>query len=363
MKYLTNEIITDAHLIFVISSDFIFYQKKNDKRYQLIFNTNVANTIFESDSYFDYALLTGSTLLLRSNNGDGYIFDINNKAIKKIGIELIVPQVRSSIFLCYFEGGIFTRLYGVFNLIENKSVYKSADFRGRIILDDKFVIGETPENKIVCYALNNDNVTMLWDFDIQSLKKYIDGYDEPHNSELVSVIGTYTDQIWLHVKDRRLVALDVSTGNLQYEILLYEALGIPQHHPATNTLIYGDMHLDKINGKIKSLSWRYYWELDLISLTATIKKDFGSDYNNTWRITKSKFYEGDKNLYFIGTTKGETFSKAVGVFDTEACEVVWYDEPLSESPSIFFSNVPQCSDKHLGVLDTGGTLRIYDRFE
>jgi hypothetical protein len=122
-----------------------------------------------------------------------------------------------------------------------------------------------------------------------------------------------------------------------------------------------DYHLDEQNGIIKAFAYRYYFELDLNTLQGKIKKDFGEDFQTSWRINRSRSYPNDKNLYFIGARRGEAVNRAVGIFDTETCKIVWYDEPLEEKKFLFFTNAPQANDKYLGVLDSENNLRIYER--
>lgn len=122
-----------------------------------------------------------------------------------------------------------------------------------------------------------------------------------------------------------------------------------------------DVHLDNESGIIKSLSYRYYWELNLDTLKIEIKKDFGENSKESWRINRSTFYSGDKKLYFIGSNRGEVVNRAVGIFDTEKLEVIWYDAPLEEKKYLFFTDVPQANNKQLGVLDSENNLRIYER--
>jgi hypothetical protein len=167
--------------------------------------------------------------------------------------------------------------------------------------------------------------------------------------------------LWLQCNSMRLVALDIETGKLLHNIKLVDELTTPEFLPLQDNLLNGDMHLDEALGVIKSLSGRVYWEFDLRNLKTTIKKDFGKDAHNSWRITKSRFYTGNKNLYFLGANRGEWYDCSIGIFDTKTCEIIWSDGPKEEEKyTAIYIDPPQCNDKYLGVLDSSCNLFIYE---
>jgi len=214
-------------------------------------------------------------------------------------------------------------------------------------------------SKEILYFKNFITEIIKWEFAISHFAPSQDDIGNFIPSEIENIIGVYDNKLWLHISYQKIVALDIENGNLVHQIQLNDHLSLPFN--SNDGLYVGDLHLDEINGIIKSLSDRYYFELDLKNLQAVIKKDFGKDHSNNWRIKRSRFYEGDKNLYFIGANKGEAVNRAVGIFDTESCEVIWYDTPLEEKKFLFYTDTPQRNDSHLAVLDSENNLWLYEK--
>ncbi|MFK7061451.1 hypothetical protein V3Q90_15135 [Flavobacterium oreochromis] len=260
------------------------------------------------------------------------------------------------------------KIFGLYNFDEGKFIWnlRIKIANSKFIYKDSLYTNlfnedfELDNTQLFSFSLNSGK--QLWQFSFSQLSNYITDEGEEKLVELVSIIGVYNTILWLLVTDRRLVGLNAETGALLHEVNLCESLGLkPQtvenYSFSMNNLAF-KAHLDEEKGIIKSFAHRYYWELDLNTLKADIKVDFGP--GNTWRIQKSKFYEGDKNLYFIGAKNGETFDRAIGIFDTEKYEITWYDEPLGEGRYLFFTDI-QANDKLLGALDSEQNLRIYEK--
>jgi len=143
--------------------------------------------------------------------------------------------------------------------------------------------------------------SLLWSHDFSYFPPYNDDWGDLKPAEIENIIGVYDNKLWLHISYQKIVALDIENGSLLHQIQLNDHLSLPYN--SQDGLYVGDLHLDESNGIIKSLSDRYYFELDLKNLQAVIKKDFGKDHSNNWRIKRSRFYEGDKNLYLLELIK------------------------------------------------------------
>jgi len=273
----------------------------------------------------------------------------------------------SGSFLKTFEKKNFYYFYSedefiFYDKIERKSFYNNEFIcDGKILnlyLDNISNLFFARENYLSLYIKHRETV---WQFSLSQLSSYITDEGEEKPIELVSIIGVYKNTLWILVTNRKIIGIDVEKGILLHEIDLCKELGLAPNTIENFNFSLKDVHLDEEKGFIKSLSYRYYWEMNLETLQIKIKKDFGEKSDNTWRINRSKYYSGDNNLYFIGTNKGEVVNRAVGVFDTEKLEVVWYDTPLEEKKYLFFTDVPQASTKSLAVLDSENNLRIYER--
>ena len=289
--------------------------------------------------------------------------NIKSNKIKRIEKSIIIDSITidsTAIFTdnFMFENNDIVLDYYIidFNTSENFSPKKIlVGYYTHFIIDEDLICFDSNKKTLLKF---NQNGTELWQYSLSQLSIYTTDEGEEKPAELVSILGVYTNILWLLVTDRRIIGLDIETGTLCHEIHLCEVLNLKSQTVENYSFSLGDTHLDEEEGKIKGFAHRYYWELDLNNLQAEIKVDFG--VGNTWRIKRSKFYQGDKNLYFTGARSGETFDRAIGIFDTETLEIIWNDEPLGDGRYLFFTDI-QANDKLLGALDSEQNLRIYER--
>lgn len=325
----------------------IWYDKIIKIDSQVIYNGNIVNIN-----------RTNNTILIQIDyEGNKAIYDL--KECKKInsgedGVQLLLNN-HSFIRTKYNKD--YTRTYlSKYNIISKKDEWelsigmlKQVDLikKNLYIIFDEFLV-----------KVQMKNGEQLLQYPLSQLSNYITDEGEEKPAELISIIGIHNTILWLLVTDRRLIGLDTETGTLLHEINICEALNLKPNTVELYSFSLGDTHLDEEKGIIKGFAHRYYWELNLNSLLVEIKVDFGE--GNTWRIKKSKYYQGDKNLYFTGARSGETFDRAIGIFDTEKLEIIWYDEPLGDGRYLFFTDI-QANDKLIGALDSEQNLRIYER--
>jgi hypothetical protein len=214
------------------------------------------------------------------------------------------------------------------------------------------------------YMYSGNQFEKRTSFSLSNVPAYKDVDGNLQNAELVSVIGIYKGLLWLHIKQFYFIALGVESGELKHQVFLPEVFNIPATGPWYSSFTIGDVHLDSEKGIIKSLAFFRYWEFDLNTLQGVVKKEFGVSTKEkplAWRINKSQYYPGDKNLYFIGTRPQQSVNDAIGVFDTEICEVAWFDEPLPKEKYLFFSILPQVNSKFLIVQDSQNGLWVYQK--
>ncbi|MBP1225396.1 hypothetical protein [Flavobacterium sp. 1355] len=307
------------------------------------------NFIFFHNNDGDYQLLNLEEKLIKGLNYSPYLFTTNNK------------KVYANYDHTYnFNSNTFDWKIGLFNIEDGKQIQAFENFNNCnfILQDDEIIIGFNKDKYISGFS-NVQNIE-LWNFSLSKIEAISNGVETDMETEFLSFIGVYKKALWILVTNRKIIGLDVEKGILLHEINLCKELGLIPDTIENFNFSIKDVHLDEEKGVIKSLSYRYYWEMNLDTLKIEIKKDFGENPKESWRINRSKYYSGDKNLYFIGANKGEVVNRAVGIFDTEKLEVVWYDAPLEEKKYLFFTDVPQTNNKLLGVLDSENNLRIYE---
>ncbi|KFF17760.1 hypothetical protein [Flavobacterium hydatis] len=320
----------------------------NDIECQSFWQKN--NIIFFHNNQGEYQLLNLENRIIHTLNCSPYLFTLDN------------DKVLASYDYSYnINSNSFDWKIGVFNIYNGEilQAIEKFDNCNFLLQDERIIIGFNKDKDISGFS-NLDN-RQLWNFSISSLKVFINDEGDELQTELISFIGINKKIVWILVTNRKIIGIDIEKGNLLHEIDLCKELGLVPDSIENFNFLVKDVHLDNENGIIKSLSYRYYWELNLDTFKIEIKKDFGENPKQSWRINRSAFYSEDKKLYFIGSNKGEVVNRAVGIFDTEKLEVIWYDAPLEEKKYLFFTDVPQANNKQLGVLDSENNLRIYQR--
>ena len=320
-------LVVKENILFVESFSEIDGFEKTD-----IYNSTLSK--FEILPFFERILLRGGFV------NDKIISIYHDEQFNsKIGVIAVTPDSKIE----------FEKLETDFKKVQYKL------FGNSIVLSDK-------NRNIYMYSGNQFEKRISYSLSNIPAYKDVDGNFQP--AELDSIIGIYKGLLWLYIKQFYFIAIEIQSGELKHQVFLPEIFNIPTTGPWYNSFTIGDVHLDSEKGVVKSLAFFRYWEFDLNTLQGVVKKEFGISTKENplaWRINKSQYYPGDKNLYFIGTRTQQTVNDAIGIFDTEICEVVWFDEPLPMEKYLFFSILPQANSKYLIVQDSKNGLWVYQK--
>ena len=303
-------------------------------------------------------------IIIKDDGGKGFLIDKKNSVIKEIENfdQLKLSNYRYKEYLpVYIRKSIYDQSKeGIYSLKEKRVLWLSENCKSNRFVNEYFV------GYFDNFLFRNDiqNGELLWQFSFEKGPGYknIDGNIQP--AELSSIIGAYKNKLWLHVKQFYFLALDIETGIVAHQFFMPDIFGRSTITRWQDSLSIGDLHLDADKGIIKSLAYWRYWEFDLNTFTGTIKKEFGHATKENpiaWSINQSRSYPGDKNLYFIGKRSRQVLNDIVGVFDTELCDVTWYDKPLQSQDWLSFSSSPQSNDKYMAVQDSKNNLWVYEK--
>jgi predicted Rdx family selenoprotein len=229
-----------------------------------------------------------------------------------------------------------------------------------MLIDELLIYWKITDKEVYIAAISLAFGSELWQFSLSSLPPY-EVYGEQHPSELSHIIGLYNNLLWVDIGGWRLIAIDIITGELIHQMdPLPVLLGMEREERSYFT--YSRIHLDKENGLLKILANRYYVEFNLNSLKATLKKDFGAKWSESWSITRCTFYQSEPSkLFFCGHYKSIAMTpNAFGIFDIEKAEIIWFETQKGDAG---FIEPPQVNDKILAVRDSNSNLLIYDRDE
>jgi len=341
--------VTDVEQFFIKEQDYYYFQSN------FLFKNNILYYEFN----YDY-----STFEIFKNEKEIYVENQITKIVDGVNKEFIINH---SIVLESFNGEYsifivdrnirkreFKRSY--FNVLTGEKLADLThyDSLGKTLFEDKyFILNTKNENTVKNISYYNE---LLWQKEYQYPDYFDPGHERMTPTKLEKFLGIYENELWILFSNNRLLVLDTETGeeihhipNLVEEL---EVLGLDLSH----------LHFDKPNKKLKALAGRYYIEIDLITKKGAVKKDFKTSESGL-AIMFSKFYEGDKNLYFIcrppdNKTRWKTVA---GIFDTETLSVTWSDELIQEEAMHFFVNTPQANDQYFGVQDNKNNLYLFER--
>jgi hypothetical protein len=303
-------------------------------------------------------------IIFKDENGHGYKIDMKNQKTERLIQDehiFLHGNLNDNLIPIYSRLSIYDpRKGGLYDLASNSIRFLNHDCKASKFIDNLFV-GKFGGK---LYLSDIVDGTELWQFSIANFPNYINGFCREQEADIKQVIGVYNNILWVHVGGFRLVGIDIETGKqLHYIEDIPYALGLTKeerYHFDFSSFGGYAIHLDDTRGILKAFAHRYYIEIDLNTLKGSVKKDFGEDWKNSWRIKNSTYYqEYPELLFFSGNYKNIHNPNAFGIFDTEKAEIIWHNTTKDDMG--YFYNPPQANDKLLAVLDDKHNLLIYDR--
>ncbi|MFN8353088.1 MAG: hypothetical protein U0Y10_01465 [Spirosomataceae bacterium] len=174
------------------------------------------------------------------------------------------------------------------------------------------------------------------------------------NGKILSFLGIHENVLVVCLQFGNaygLMGLDIHTGQILWN---RDDWGLLQGH-----------HITMQNGKIFSLkggtfSDSYYLEADISTVSLirygevpNLKKQGFSVFNYTLH---------GNHIYFTANKLGTTEAKSIGILDYQSLELLWYQEVELQNGAFFgLSNKPVIDGNKLYILDTVGTLHIFER--
>ncbi|WP_101688942.1 hypothetical protein [Dysgonomonas massiliensis] len=325
--------------------------------YEYVFEKRLCVFLFESDkdSNITYLYLNENQMVIRYNSGEGEIYDFRSKYIETIPYDVDKPCIVSDLIVVMdFDYDAMLYISNLFNIKENELMFSEWLYENLFFLDNYLFSKQDQSIKLF-----NLEGTEIWQFSISDFPYYINHFGEERKPEIEQIIGIYNNILWVYASQNSFLGIDIVTGNLVYHIEdIPSFLGL-QGDSRLGFSVY-TIHLDQNAGVLKSFAFRYYFEVDLNTLTGKMKRDFGK-WEDGWRINRSSFRQEEPNLlFFSGMYKlVDTTPNAFGIFDTEKAEIIWH-ETRKEGQG-FFNKPIQVNEKLLAVLDDECNLIIYER--
>jgi outer membrane protein assembly factor BamB len=324
-----------------------------------LFNNDVV--IADNYNYYDYL---NDNFIQYGKNGKHFLVD------KKNNREIEVPQ---ALFSLGFDGkkGFYTE-----NYIYDKELERSRCdlFRFNIstrtstkILSNSAEILRLVENKNLFLYLPSTTLKSLslltgeyeWEADLGG-RKYLD-FSQEKTAEIRHIVGVWENLLVVTMTHNEVVSIDIETGNILWETKDLLKKHLQNDNSGKWRSYLENCHLE--NGKLYELTSSIYYSIDLQTQKVEIlwqdKRE--RDYVTVVHTTYTENY-----IYFTGSYNNRFQPHLLGVFNRRTLQIDWAENmDLSIDPKLGYvaslNQAPQVSEDKLYVLDSGGTLHIFEK--
>jgi len=99
-------------------------------------------------------------------------------------------------------------------------------------LHDRIIALDRNKKAFLQFSMEGE---IICEFALSSLSRFEDSDGNSKLTELIDLIGIHNNKIWIHVRDRRLVSLDILNFSIKYEFDLCKELNVPLFLPIKGT--------------------------------------------------------------------------------------------------------------------------------
>ena len=334
-----------------------------------LFTCKKKNDLFKNDEFIikeidANSLTVKENTLMFLSDSDYVTYFYKNKIEKVNSASWLNTLSKNTILLYQYINELFTiSLYSLIddsiNLIKEKidlwNLYRNADL---LYFYDK--------SKVNIKSLSLLTLEYLWEANLSGRKHIIN--NEKYETKLIEILGVYENYLLVWLEGDRLISIDTNNGNILYEILPFEGLLDVNGFQLWD---FKNLFLEQETGKIIMLNKLFYYEIEIKTQKVDVLKSFytGNAYGlgrlpnmpePPTDITFKKAVYTKDYIYFMG---GYTFAtNIVGVFNRKTYNIDW-QESINLTETDKFNNLKdiQYADNKIYVLDTEGTLRIFEK--
>ncbi|MDF7817206.1 PQQ-binding-like beta-propeller repeat protein [Runella sp. MFBS21] len=194
------------------------------------------------------------------------------------------------------------------------------------------------------------NGEQVWQSDLSPYKWH--QFDGPKPAQIQQIIGISENILLVWMAGEQLLGLDVATGKVLWKIDF-----APYFH--ITKWFTGSYYWNIQNHKLYLLKYLYYFEIDL---TTQEVKILWKNPEESYSITHCCYT--DEYVYFIALGS-ELGIEILGTFNRLSLTIDWLEyltmPRLDAYSYVSFHQAPQVDGDRLYVLDSGGTLHIFEK--
>ncbi len=251
----------------------------------------------------------------------------------------------------------------LFDLQNKQKKWTIETYFGNGIIQDNHLYATCIKKRICKIDLNHPEQP-LWQFELSQLAppkiySYIRGLSDKEDFKVEKIIGILENKVWVALNNYTLIALDVKTGKLMFQ--LSEIPGFDYNYgniiPAPKS-----MKIDKERNLLYGLAWEYYWEID--PKTGEIQMWNLYDYFVKLKLRNDLilYYVKINNILYFASRPGGLYESQIAGFDIITKKIVWQHKFNRENygHTILINDV-KGNDKMLAILDMGRNLYIFEK--
>jgi hypothetical protein len=360
MRYKEIQQVPDVALGFVTTETNVYLSRKNNTVSIFEIKDNELKNFQIDFTFLEFFPVSEGKVILTENwAGMGYLYDVNDKIkfIKELGYSIysicqnkLVANKRIKI------NNDVNNYIGLYDLSTQKIIWdKERIGMLEFVSDLLFLRGGK-----VLSRLSIETGEVLWTYSFEGYQKTksvhrIEENVTLHNSDK-AFTGILGNQLWVTLNTWQHLVLDINTGK---QLAL---LGNRYNYNKTyeDQYLAGGGCIDSKNKKIISLGNAIYREIDCTTFEITFY-DLSEEFEKHSVNSIGDILIDDDYLYlydkkFIGINQ----CCKVAVLDRNTLKVVWVHD-FAEYGT--FPMQMEKTDRHLFVLDSGGTLHIFERDE
>ncbi len=198
-----------------------------------------------------------------------------------------------------------------------------------------------------------------WEVDLGK-RKYMD-LGQEKEAHIRNIVGVWENILVVTMTHNEVITIDLKTGTI-----LWETQDLLKKHLHKGNAGKWRGYLQNCyieNGKLYELTSSIYYSIDLQTQRVEI---LWQDTREHEFVTVVHSTYTENYVYFTGSYNNRFQPHLLGVFNRQTRQIDWlHDMTLSVDPNLGYvaslNQVPQVTDDKLYILDSGGTLHIFEK--
>ena len=306
----------------------------------------VKNARFDINPMLYSCDITNDNIWIKDHNWENYLLKISDNRIEKLDFNIGVNGIISNVIIIFKDN-----ILSCFSTIYQKIIvnFPKIDKINNYISNEENIFFQVDTITLKSLSLLTGNYE--WELDLGGYQYLRHGREE--EGKIDKIIGLWAHQLLVAMSDEELVSVDIHTGKVLWKTSNFNNTYLPDWR---NRSMFRMAYWLIETGKLYQLDGNVYYSVDLETQQFDLLWHNANDENELTIVHKT--YTEDY-IYFTGAYHYQLSPNLVGVFNRKTLIIDWIHEVENLTGSL--NQPPQVADDKLYVLDTGGTLHIFER--